>query len=168
MQVNKKMNSQKKIKVLFVCMGNICRSPTAHGVFEKMVKDAGLTNKIEVDSAGTHSYHIGSQPDQRSQQTALTHGVDLSYIRARQVTSEDFDYFDYILAMDHDNFSDLSRLSTKHNFNKLHLFLNFAPKLKPNSKVPDPYYGGARGFDNVYDIVAQASEGLLCDIQLLT
>jgi low molecular weight protein-tyrosine phosphatase len=159
------MNKDKKIKVLFVCMGNICRSPTAHGVFEKMVKDAGLTDKIEVDSAGTHSYHIGSQPDQRSQQTALAHGVDLSYIRARQVTSTDFDYFDYVLAMDDDNYNNLSQLSNKDNFHKLHLFLNFAPRLKPNSKVPDPYYGGERGFDNVYDLVVQASEGLLLEIQ---
>ncbi len=146
-------------------MGNICRSPTAHGVFEKLVKNKGLANQIEVDSAGTHSYHAGSQPDRRSQQTALSHGVDLSYIRARQVKEEDVDYFDYVLAMDQDNFDDLSRLCSADNREKLHLFLSFAPQLHPVKEVPDPYYGGVKGFDNVYNMVAQACEGLLKNIQ---
>jgi protein-tyrosine phosphatase len=156
---------KEKVKVLFVCMGNICRSPTAHGVFERLVKDSGMSDWIEVDSAGTHAYHVGEQPDRRSQQTALTHGLDLSYIRARRVRSEDFDYFDYVLAMDQNNYRDLSQLCSLDNCHKLHLFLSFAPQLKSQIEVPDPYYGGAKGFDNVYSMVAQASEGLIQHIQ---
>jgi len=161
------MNKRKKVRVLFVCMGNICRSPTAHGVFEHLIKEEGLDDLIEVDSAGTHAYHIGNQPDRRSQKTASQRGVDLSYIRAREVQSEDFDYYDYILAMDNDNFYNLSKLCPENNNHKLHLFLSFAPHLKPQEEVPDPYYGGAKGFENVYDMVDQASEGLLQDIKAM-
>ena len=160
------MIQQKKIKVLFVCMGNICRSPTAHGVFEKLVNDEGLSHRIEVDSAGTHAYHIGEPPDKRSQQTAFAHGFDLSYIRGRQVTSEDFAYYDYILAMDKDNYANLSHLCTGEDCSKLFLFLSFAPQLKPIDEVPDPYYGGSKGFENVYDMIIQASDGLLAEIKV--
>jgi protein-tyrosine phosphatase len=149
-------------------MGNICRSPTAHGVFEKLVQSEGLSDVIEVDSAGTHAYHVGHQPDRRSQKTALQHGVDLSYIRAREVSVEDFDYYDYILAMDKDNYFNLSQLCSDDNkVQKLHLFLSFAPQLKPLDEVPDPYYGGEKGFDIVYDMVVQASEGLLQKIKVM-
>ncbi len=157
------MNKQKKIKVLFVCMGNICRSPTAHGIFEKKVEEEGLSHLIEVDSAGTHAYHIGKQPDRRSQQVALTHGLDLSHLKGRQVNIADFDYYDYILAMDNDNYHDLLQLCEGENCNKVHLFLKYAENIHID-EVPDPYFGGDKGFDNVYDMIVQASNGLFDEI----
>ena len=152
------------VKVLFVCMGNICRSPTAHGVFENMIKAAGMVADVEVDSAGTHAYHVGEKPDKRSRQCALQRGFDLSYIRARKVEVSDFDYFDYVLAMDNDNYTILESMAPKRHKNKLSLFLDFA-KDRVESEVPDPYYGGAGGFDNVFDLVEEASKGLLEDIK---
>lgn len=150
----------KKVSVLFVCMGNICRSPTAHGVFEKMVEQAGLDAVIRVDSAGTHAYHIGNPPDPRAQETALTRGVDLSSQRARKALRHDFEQFDYLIAMDLDNFRMLGELAPPGGNDKLHLLLDFAPELGIR-EVPDPYYGGAHGFDDVYDLVAKASARLL-------
>ncbi len=158
------MTNKELTKVLFVCMGNICRSPTAHGVFESMIKSAGLVSDVEVDSAGTHAYHIGEMPDKRSSQCASEHGFDLSYIRARRVEVSDFDYFDYILAMDSDNFSILESMAPTKHKDKVSLFLDFA-KDKTESEVPDPYYGGPNGFDHVFDLVEAASKGLLSDIQ---
>ncbi len=148
------------IKVLFVCMGNICRSPTAHGVFETMVKAEGMVADIEVDSAGTHAYHVGEMPDKRSSQCASQRGFDLSYIRARKVEISDFDYFDYVLAMDADNLSILKSMAPTRHQNKISLFLDFA-KDRVESEVPDPYYGGPNGFDHVFDLVESASKGLL-------
>jgi len=145
-------------------MGNICRSPTAHGVFESMVKAAGMIGDVEIDSAGTHAYHIGEMPDQRSSQCALERGFDLSYIRARRVEVSDFDYFDYVLAMDNDNYSILESMTPKAHKNKLSLFLDFANN-KDESEVPDPYYGGSNGFDHVLDLVEDASKGLLLNIK---
>jgi protein-tyrosine phosphatase len=147
-------------KVLFVCMGNICRSPTAHGVFEKMVADENLSEQFEIDSAGTIGYHQGSSPDRRSQKTALSHGVDLSYISSRPVVPEDFAYFDYVLAMDQDNFDDLVDRCPPEYTQKVQLFLEYAPKTGYTS-VPDPYYSGDDGFELVYDLVEKASRGLL-------
>lgn len=152
------------IKVLFVCMGNICRSPTAHGVFESMVKAAGMVGDIEVDSAGTHAYHIGEVPDKRSSQCALEKGFDLSYIRARRVEVSDFDYFDYVLAMDNDNYSILESMAPTKHKDKVSLFLDFSIN-KTESEVPDPYYGGPNGFEHVFDLVEGASKGLLSDIK---
>ena len=152
------------IKVLFVCMGNICRSPTAHGVFENMIKDAGMIGNVEVDSAGTHAYHIGEPPDKRSAQCATKRGFDLSYIKARRVEVSDFDYFDYVLAMDADNLSILESMCPTQHKDKVCLFLDFA-KDKSESEVPDPYYGGPNGFDHVFDLVEAASKGLLEDIK---
>ena len=154
---------KKKIKVLFCCMGNICRSPLAHGLFEHRVEAAGLGDKIFVDSAGTHAYHIGELPDPRSQETAMRHGFDLSAQRARKVTASDFEKFDYVLAMDRDNHALLSGLSPEQHRHKLKLFLEFAPQLA-ESEVPDPYYGGAAGFERVYDLIDAAAEGLMVDI----
>lgn len=148
------------IRVLFVCMGNICRSPTAHGVFEALVQREGLSERIFVDSAGTHSYHIGKAPDPRSQETAISRGFDLSHLRARQAISEDFEEFDYILAMDRSNYEDLQAISPPGLSDKLYLFLDFAPEVSTN-EVPDPYYGGGDGFEKVFDMVEVASEGLL-------
>ena len=152
------------IKILFCCMGNICRSPTAHGVFENMVKQAGMVADVEVDSAGTHAYHIGEMPDSRSSQCASERGFDLSYIRARRVEVSDFDYFDYVLAMDNDNLSILQSMSPKQHKNKVCLFLDYA-KSCTETEVPDPYYGGPNGFDHVFDLVEQASKGLLEEIK---
>jgi len=157
------MNSQKTIRVVFVCMGNICRSPTAEGVFRDVVKKRNLQNFIKVDSAGTHAYHIGESPDSRSQSTAKSRGVDLSSQRARKVVANDFECFDYVIAMDHSNYENLKVLATSEQQEKLHLFMDFALDWD-NAEVPDPYYGGGDGFKNVFDMVQSASEGLLDSI----
>lgn len=158
------MSSGVPVKVLFVCMGNICRSPTAHGVFESLVERAGLSQQIHVDSAGTHAYHVGNPPDPRSQQTALSRGFDLSRQRARKAEREDFLQFDYVLAMDRDNFQHLRAICPPGMEEKLSLFMDFAPELGLE-EVPDPYYGGSRGFDKVFDMVEVAAQGLLEDIR---
>lgn len=147
-----------QIKVLFVCMGNICRSPTAEGVFNKLLDDLGTTNRFLVDSAGTHAYHVGESPDSRAQQTARSRGVKLSNIRARKVARSDFDEFDHILAMDSDNYQLLIEASPSEHHHKIKLFLEFAPDREENN-VPDPYYGGQNGFDHVFDLVEDASKG---------
>lgn len=152
------------VKVLFVCMGNICRSPTAHGVFLKLIADQSVGDLIEVDSAGTHAYHIGKAPDRRSQTAALQRGVDLSPLRARQVQKNDFGYYDYILAMDNDNLEILIEHCPVQHRHKLQLFLEYAPHL-PENEVPDPYYGGERGFEQVLDLVEAAAQGLLEEIR---
>ncbi len=160
-----RMNNQKHVKVLFVCMGNICRSPTAHGVFRHLVQQANLAHLIEIDSAGTHAYHVGDAPDKRSSATAKQRGIDLSDLRARQVDMGDLYDYDYVLAMDHDNHHRLLALSPAEMRHKVQLFLAYAPHLN-EQEVPDPYYGGADGFDHVFDLVQAASEGLLQHIQL--
>ncbi|MEE8392717.1 MAG: low molecular weight protein-tyrosine-phosphatase [Rhodospirillales bacterium] len=151
-------------RVLFVCLGNICRSPTAEGVFRSLVESEGLSGRIEADSAGTGAYHVGSPPDGRSQAAALRRGVDLSRQRARKANAGDFKKFDYVLAMDRDNLSDLARICPKGEEGRLKLFLGFAPGLG-RSDVPDPYYGGPHGFEAVLDLIATASKGLLDDIR---
>jgi protein-tyrosine phosphatase len=145
-------------------MGNICRSPTAHGVFESLVEQAGLSQQIHVDSAGTHAYHVGNPPDPRSQQTALSRGFDLSSQRARKAEREDFLQFDYVLAMDRDNYQHLRLICPPGMEEKLSLFMDFAPELGLE-EVPDPYYGGSRGFDKVFDMVEVAAQGLLADVR---
>lgn len=153
------------VKVLFVCMGNICRSPMAEGVFRRMLEGVGLAEKIYVDSAGTHSYHIGAPPDTRSQATALRRGVDLRSIRARQVTTEDLAEFEYVLAMDRDNFEHLLTLApAQESRHRIRLLLDFAPDL-PEREVPDPYYGGPGGFERVMDLIEEGVQGLLIDIR---
>ena len=153
------------VKVLFVCMGNICRSPMAEGAFRRMLEGLGLAERVYVDSAGTHSYHIGAPPDTRSQATALRRGVDLRHLRARQVTADDLVEFDYVLAMDRDNFKHLLALGQDQELRRrIRLFLDFAPDL-PEREVPDPYYGGSGGFERVMDLVEEAAQGLLIDIR---
>jgi protein-tyrosine phosphatase len=152
------------VKVLFVCMGNICRSPTAQGVFEKLLREEGLDDRVRVDSAGTHAYHVGEPPDPRAQLAAANRDVDLAMQRARQVSVDDFAEFDYVLAMDQDNLSNLAYLCPKQHRAKLALFLDFAEGLRRRD-VPDPYYGGDRGFEKVLNLVQAASEGLLRDIR---
>ena len=158
------MDDIRRVKVLFVCMGNICRSPTAHGVFRKLIEDEGLTELVGVDSAGTHAYHVGNDPDRRAQATALSRGLDLSDLRARQARSEDFDAFDYVIAMDEENYLSLQGICPAGMEQHLYMFLDFAPDLNER-EVPDPYYGGAQGFERVFDMVETASLGLLQDIR---
>lgn len=155
---------QEVARVLFVCMGNICRSPTAQGVFRKLLETEGLRSAIGSDSAGTHAYHAGEPPDKRAQETALRRGVDMSDLRARIVDPEDFSRFDYVLAMDQDNYHSLSAICPRGAEPKLMLLMDFAPHLRTR-EVPDPYYGGAGGFERVFDMVEAASEGLLADIR---
>ena len=144
-------------------MGNICRSPTAEGVFRRMVEEAGLAGKILVDSAGTHDYHIGAAPDKRTQAAAAQRGYDLSRLRGRQVSRADFTQFDYILAMDAENLADLHRLRPPPHEGKVGLFLEYARHCKLR-EVPDPYYGGAQGFAHVLDLVEDGAAGLLEEI----
>ncbi len=152
------------VKVLFVCMGNICRSPTAHGVFQKMIDDQTLGHLIEVDSAGTHAYHVGEAPDPRAQTAAQRRGVDLSPLRARKVNAADFEMFDYVMVMDDDNYQQLELICPTGHKEKLRLFLDYAPTMRER-EVPDPYYGGESGFERVLDLIEAASEGLLAEIQ---
>jgi protein-tyrosine phosphatase len=160
------MNDNKRVNVLFVCMGNICRSPTAHGIFRRLVEEAGLADRIEIDSAGTHAYHEGEPPDLRAQETARRRGVMLHDLRARRARSEDFETFDYILAMDQDNYHSLSRICPEGRGleRRLLLLMDFAPEMRTR-EVPDPYYGAAGGFETVYDMIETAVAGLLEDIQ---
>ncbi len=152
------------VKVLFVCMGNICRSPTADGVFRKMVDDQSLGHLIQVDSAGTHAYHVGEAPDPRAQEAAWRRGIDLSPLRARRVKATDFECFDYVLAMDDDNYQQLEIICPDGHGHKLRLFLDFATEMQER-EVPDPYYGGVSGFEKVLDLIEAAAEGLLKDIR---
>jgi protein-tyrosine phosphatase len=147
------------MRVLFICTGNICRSPTAEGVFFKMVREAGLA-AVSVDSAGTHDYHVGDPPDPRSVAAAFRRGYDLSPLRARQVSPADFERFDLILAMDAGHLSQLKRLCHPAHAGKLKLMMDFAGALT-GQDVPDPYYGGADGFERVLDMIEDASRGLL-------
>ncbi|MCP4875184.1 MAG: low molecular weight phosphotyrosine protein phosphatase [Gammaproteobacteria bacterium] len=151
------------IKVLFVCMGNICRSPTAHGVFQSIVDKNGLGNLIQVDSAGTHSYHIGSSPDQRSQATALARGIDLSGLRARRFVTTDFVEFDYLLGMDKGNLADMNALKPDDAHTRVNLMLDYSQNFD-QLEVPDPYYGND-GFELVFDMVDDAAQGLLREIR---
>lgn len=150
-------------RVLFVCLGNICRSPTAHGVFEAMVRERGLEDRVHVDSCGTGEWHVGEAPDGRATVEAAGRGYDLRHLRARQVTASDFDDFDYILAMDRQNLADLEAMRPPHSEGHLGLFLPFAVD-SGYEEVPDPYYGGDAGFAEVLDMVEAASEGLLQEI----
>lgn len=153
-----------KVKVLFVCMGNICRSPTAHVSFQSLVANHNLTDKVEVDSAGTHSYHVGQMPDGRAQQVAKERGMDMINLRARQLQASDLNTFDYILVMDKDNLEMTLNLSEVNNRHKVKLFLQFATGDWGSLEVPDPYYGGEEGFERVFDMIEDASKGLLQQI----
>jgi len=144
-------------------MGNICRSPTAHGVFRKLVQEAGLSDDIYIESSGTHAYHVGEPPDSRAQQTARHRGIDMSDLRGQRVKSSDFAEFDYILPMDLQNYEILIDSSPKEHHDKIKMFLHYAPSISTR-EVPDPYYGGASGFDQVFDMVEAGSRGLLEDI----
>ncbi len=147
------------VKILFVCMGNICRSPTAEGVFRELAERAGLGRTIEIDSAGTHGYHIGAPPDPRAQKAAARRGYDLSRLRARRVKDADFLRFDHILAMDGDNLASLRQACPPEERLRLGLLLDHGRSGERD--VPDPYYGGPEGFEHVLDLIEDAAAGLI-------
>lgn len=151
------------IKVLFICMGNICRSPTAEGIFRKMLRERRLEGRIEVDSAGTHGYHVGEAPDPRTQRAAAARGYDLSNIRARKVAPQDLEYFDLVLAMDKNNLDVLRRMCPPEHAGRLGLFMGYSRNFD-DDEVPDPFYGLGHGFDLVIDMVEDASSGLLDEL----
>lgn len=151
-------------RVLFVCTGNICRSPTAEGVFRHHVDARGLSGRIEAESAGIGSWHVGEAPDRRSQQTARARGVDIGDQRARSVRTDDFAAFDLILAMDTGHYRDLERACPGGHTAKIRLFMDYAPETGITD-VPDPYYGDGDGFERVFDMIETASKGLLAEIE---
>ncbi len=150
------------VRVLFVCMGNICRSPMAEGAFRRLAAEAGLldrANGIATDSAGTSRYHVGEPPDPRAMRAARARGIDISGQRARQVQAGDFGNFDYLIAMDRDNLAHLERLAPEAHGARLALFLSYAPEVGLD-EVPDPYFGGAGGFEGCLDLIEAAARGL--------
>ncbi len=152
------------VNVLFVCLGNICRSPTAEGLFRAELARTGRVDDVFIDSAGTGAWHVGKAPDARAIAAAAERGIDLRALRARQVDEADFENFDYILAMDESNLQDLAMLKPADFEGELRLFLDYAGG-STEREVPDPYYGGEEGFAHVLDLVEQAAQGLLADIE---
>lgn len=155
-----------KNKILFVCLGNICRSPTAQGVLEKLLKEKGLQDRCYVDSAGCHDYHAGEPPDLRAIKTAARRGIDISNQRARKIEIEDFQEFDYILVMDKENLKYLKKIAPKNSKAAIKLFLDYAPELN-TAEVPDPYYGGSQDFEKVLYLLEVASARFIEDVQSL-
>ncbi|WP_028534004.1 low molecular weight protein-tyrosine-phosphatase [Paludibacterium yongneupense] len=151
------MNGKAKLEILFVCHGNICRSPTAEAVMRARLEEAGLSARARVDSAGTHDYHVGEAPDPRACRAAQARGYDMSRLRARQVEASDFERFDLVLAADRNNLAFLQRRCPAAYRHKLALILDTLPP--PGLEVPDPYYGGASGFDRVLDMIEAACDG---------
>jgi protein-tyrosine phosphatase len=151
------------MRILFVCMGNICRSPSAEGVFRRVLAERAPQIEIEIDSAGTHDYHVGSPPDRRAIEAARRRGIDLSSLRARQISEADFERFDLILVMDDENLSELRKFASPSYHDRIRLLMEFAPDALSRD-VPDPYYGGASGFEEVLDLLEEASEGLIEEI----
>lgn len=158
------MQEKDKTRVLFVCMGNICRSPTAEAVFRHAVEQAGLKADIECDSAGTHGYHIGEPPDRRAQQAALSRGYDMSNLRGRQVGKKDFEQFDYVVAMDRRNLALLTDQCPQVHAHKLALYCDFDADYA-GREVPDPYYGGPQGFEQVLDMIEDVSDSLVARLR---
>jgi protein-tyrosine phosphatase len=152
------------MRVLFVCMGNICRSPTAEGVFREFARRHAPDLELEVDSAGTHDYHVGEPPDPRALKAASTRGLDISGLRARQVEAADFERFDLILAMDRLNYETLRERSPPAFRSRIRLLLEFADDAS-REDVPDPYYGGPQGFEEVLDLLEEAAAGLLAEVR---
>ncbi len=153
------------INVLFVCTGNICRSPTAEGIFRKIVEQQGLREEFFIDSAGTHDYHVGEAPDKRSQIVAKRNGTDISSLTARQITDEDFTKFEYILVMDHYNMECLKSVCPKSLHKKITLFLTYLDNNIISDEVPDPYYGEGDGFQYVYELILEAATSFLAFVK---
>ena len=158
------MSGNAPTRVLFVCLGNICRSPLAEGVFRSLVDEAGLGSQFEIDSAGTGSWHVGERPDARAAMVARDHGVELDS-RARQVTEDDLGAFDYVVAMDRDNLRTLERMAASSGADAQIQLLRVYDPDPDGDEVPDPYYGGVSGFENVYQIVRRSCEGLLAHLR---
>ena len=154
------MSTSKPYSILFVCTGNICRSPTAEGVMLKKVAALSWGSRLRIDSAGTHGYHVDAPPDTRSQAHAAKRGYDLSPLRARKLTREDFSDFDLLLAMDHDNMAYMTAMCPPAARAKLEMMMHYAPQHDADI-VPDPYYGGAAGFEHVLDYLEDACDGLI-------
>ncbi|HJP39170.1 MAG: low molecular weight protein-tyrosine-phosphatase [Gammaproteobacteria bacterium] len=152
------------MKILFVCMGNICRSPLAEGHFRQLLTERAGHLGISVDSAGTYGYHVGSPPDVRAQEAARRRGIDISMLAARSVIESDFAHFDYILAMDQDNLTDLLEQADPVYHDRIRLFLDYSPD-HAGTDVPDPYYGGKTGFERVLDLIEIAAAGLLAELE---
>ena len=161
--MNRTIRDQTSVGVLFVCLGNICRSPSSEGVFRHKAAQNSHGADIRIDSAGTGSYHIGQPPDQRAILSAAKRGVKINDLRARQVIPADFDLFDYIVAMDRFNYQDLVAMAPDDYSGRICMFMDFAPGWS-EQEVPDPYYGGRGGFERVLDMIEDAAEGLLNDI----
>lgn len=151
------------VRVLFVCLGNICRSPSAEGVFRKVVQQAGLDDRVTIDSCGTGGWHVGKAPDSRAIAAAHQRGIDIADLRARQFSSEDLDRFDYVLVMDRQNLADVRDVWRQNGGTEPVLFLEFGNS--GHDEVPDPYYGGDHGFEQVLDLINDASDGLLRHIR---
>ncbi len=151
-------------RVLFVCMGNICRSPTAEGIFRALLEEAGLATRVEVDSAGTGGWHVGRPPDERARDAALRRGIDISGLRGRQVCLADFEYYDDIIAMDHANVTALRDLAHASDHHRIRLLMSCDSHFE-DDEVPDPYYGGANGFERVLDMIESACAGLLDEVR---
>jgi protein-tyrosine phosphatase len=150
-------------RILFVCLGNICRSPMAEGVFRRVAEEEGLIDRFEIDSAGLGDWHIGQAPDHRAQKAARSRGVDISDQSARQVVDEDFERFDLLLVMDRSNYAELKARAPHEARAKIRPFLDFAPHVG-TSDVPDPFFGGTEGFDHALDLIEAASRGLLASL----
>jgi len=149
-------------KILFVCLGNICRSPSAQAIFEDLLIPRNLTDDVQVDSAGTADYHVGEPPCAIMQRVAAERGIEMGHLRARQLTLADFDHFDHLYAMDRSNLRTMQRMAPPRHQHKLKLFLSAAPELGPD--VPDPYYGGIQQARQVMDIIEEGAEALLQEL----
>lgn len=161
--VDQPITRDNHYKICFVCLGNICRSPTAEGVFQHLINDRGLENYFEIDSAGTSAYHVGQSANSKSQRTAQKHGITL-HSKARQFESSDLDYYDLILAMDNENFRNVQHMANGNQENKIGRMRDFDPQ-PGDGEVPDPYYGGPEGFENVFQIVKRSCENLLDELE---
>ncbi len=158
-------NNNEKVQILFVCMGNICRSPTAEGLARDFIRANGLQQLVTVDSAGTHAYHVGEPPDERSQQAAMRRSVDISDLRARRLIEDDFERFDYLFAMDQRNMDAMMEKCPQPHADKLEKIMNYS-SLDVTTDVPDPYYGGRFGFEQVLDLLEDSIEELFAHLIL--